>query len=143
MKKIFVLFLFVSFAFAAIGQDAYVLKPKNFMGWGTAADTLTADVVANYTVEVKTAELLNYSVALETDSVSGTAAYTALLQSSMNNKDWTNLDTITLTGGADKYEQFVPASTTAGARYYRVNVTATSAAQKSLLYVYWTFRRTY
>lgn len=143
MKKIFVLFLFVAFSFAVSAQDAYVTKPKNFSGWGTAADTLTASTSFTYTVSVKTAELLNYSVQLGTDSVSGTPAFTAYLQTSMNGSNWTNLDTITHTGGADKYEFFAPTTTTAGNLYYRVIITATAAAQKSELHVYWTFRRTY
>lgn len=139
MKKIFVLIMVVMVSLATFAQNTYVTAPKSVNGWGTAADTLTASAVKYYTLSVKSPSLLKYSVAIFTDAVSGTPAFTALLQVSMDNVNWVDLDTITLSGGGDKYGDFAPSSNEATKRYYRIKITATSATQKSLIYCYWTF----
>lgn len=139
MKSIFLFLVLTVLTIAVSAQQAYVTAPQSVNGWATAADTLTASAVKTYTVSVKSAQLLKFSVAIFSDEVSGTPAYTALLQYSMDNVNWVNADTITHSGGGDKYADFEPANTDATKRFYRIQITATSAAQKSALKCYWIF----
>ena len=139
MKKLVILLSFLVFAVATMAQNTYIVTPKTFTGWGTTADTLTASVVKSYTIEVKATQVMVMNLVLRTDSVSGTGAYTALLMRSMDGVNWLNVDTISLTGGASKYAEFDPVNTYF--KYYKVQVTATSAAQKQRMYLYVTARR--
>lgn len=130
MKKVFIL-LSLLVAITASSQDVNSLLRKggSFEGLGRQGDTLVASGTVNYVLELSDEVYGVMKLAIESDSVSGTPAYTAYLQSSLNGETWDNIDTITHTGGADNYEVF--GSVNATDTYYRVAITATVAAQKN------------
>lgn len=135
MKKLFILLM----AVMAIGVTARVSTgtvqtPANISAWGTAADTLTASVADTLVMNVRSNYAGKMNLLLFTDAVSGTPAYSAVLSGSINQLGWTALDTIAHSGGGDKTAYFDLQDLKYN--YYRVIITATSAAQKSRLYLY-------
>jgi len=124
--------------------------------WGTAADTLTASVAKTQVISLSTNEFKDFAISVFTDSVSGTPAYTAKLEYSLDGTNYFSILSaadVTHTGGLDKsfdwksiyYKTFsVTGDTTTImvhspvlAKYLKVTLTATSAAQKSLCYGYY------
>lgn len=114
-------------------------KPGNFLYWGTAADTLIADDTKSYVFLIDAPEVMSLSLALETDRVSGDVAYTAYTLKSQNNKDWIGIDTTAITADTGHYIEFSSKDT--DHVYYKVQVTATAAVQKNLLYLWGNLRR--
>ena len=78
-------------------------------------------------------------ICLFSDSVSGTPAYTAILYKQYGTLTYLPVDTITHSGGGDKTAVFEMFYLTANK--YKVTVTATSAAQKSRLYLKGVYRQ--
>lgn len=118
--------------FIALGLQAQtkLTKPGKFEGLNKQRDTLTASSTVNYNIEIGNDISGVLNIALETDSLSGTPAYTAYLYQSQNGEDWGNpVDTITHSGGADNYESF--GTVNINNTFYKVEVNATAAAQKS------------
>jgi hypothetical protein len=135
MKKLFILLL----AVIAISVSARVTTkvfntPANIAAWGTAADTLVASAADTLVLKVTSNYVGKMNLLLFTDAVSGTPAYSAVLSGSINQVGWTALDTITHSGGGDKTAYFDLQDLKYN--YYRVIITATSDAQKQLLYLY-------
>lgn len=133
MKKLFVLTVCLFITFSMFGQT-HLRKGGSFFGLGTQQDTLTASQTINYDLKIGNEVFGIMTLALESDSISGTSAYSAYLQKSLKENatgaEWANVDTITHTGGADDYGEFDAINATHG--YYRVSIVATAAAQKSL-----------
>lgn len=113
--------------------------PANIIAWGTAADTLTASVSDTLTMKLTSETVGKVNLLLFTDAVSGTPAFTAVLFGSINQVLWVPLDTITHSGGGDKTAYFDAQDLVYN--YYRVKITATSAAQKSREYLYGIMRK--
>lgn len=135
MKKLFILL----FAVIAISVSARVTTkvfntPANIAAWGTAADTLVASAADTLVLKVTSNYVGKMNLLLITDEVSGTTAYSAVLSGSINQLGWTALDTIAHSGGGDKTAYFDLQDLKYN--YYRVIITASSAAQKQLLYLY-------
>lgn len=135
MKKLFILL----FAVIAVGVSARVTTkvfntPANIAAWGTAADTLVASAADTLVLKVTSNYVGKMNLLLITDKVSGTPAYSAVLSGSINQLGWTALDTIAHSGGGDKTAYFDLQDLKYN--YYRVIITATSDAQKQLLYLY-------
>jgi hypothetical protein len=124
--------------------------------WGTAADTLTASVAKTQVIPIGSNEWKDFSFAIFTDSVSGTPAYTAKIEYSLDGTNYFAIESaanVTHTGGADKsfawqskyYKTYsVTGDTTTIwvespvlAKYLKVTLTATAAGQKSLCYGYY------
>lgn len=144
MKKLIILLTLAVFTFSVNAQRVYTFA-------GTAADTLTASVAKTYDIPVGTKQL-DFSIDVDTDSVSGTPAYTAKLEYTLNGTDFYPIlsapDDVH-TGGADNaaawqsryYKTFsVTGDTTTIfvhtpvlAKAVRVTLTATAAAQKSTI----------
>lgn len=135
MKKIiFIAFLFVAIAISARVTTETYNTPANVAEWGTAADTLTASVADTLVMKVTSNYVGKMNLVLFTDAVSGTPAYSAVLSGSVNQVGWTALDTIAHSGGGDKTAYFDVQDLVYN--YYRIIITATSAAQKSREYLY-------
>lgn len=135
MKKLFILL----FAVISVGVSARVTTkvfntPANIAAWGTAADTLVASAADTLVLKVTSNYVGKMNLLLFTDAVSGTPAYSAVLSGSINQLGWTALDTIAHSGGGDKTAYFDLQDLKYN--YYRVIITATSAAQKQLLHLY-------
>ena len=135
MKKLFILLMSV----VALGVTARVTTqvynaPANISAWGTAADTLTASVADTLVMKVTSNYVGKMNLLLFTDEVSGTPAYSAVLAGSINQVSWVALDTIAHSGGGDKTAYYDLQDLKYN--YYRVIITATSAAQKSRMYLY-------
>ena len=135
MKKLIILLM----AVCALGVAARVTTqgyttPANIAAWGTAADTLTASVADTLVMKVTSNYVGKMNLLLFTDAVSGTPAYSAVLSGSINQVGWTALDTISHSGGGDKTAYFDLQDIKYN--YYRVIITATSAAQESVLHLY-------
>lgn len=143
MKK-FILLLSLVLCFALVstevqGQDIVNAKKLSLIQGGAANDTLTASTTFNYSVFIAEDDLLRYRVTFEEDSVSGTPSFTSLLQGSMNNTSWVNLDTMVVSTGVDSTFYFT--NTTGNDwDYLRVNTVGTATAQKSNIKVRWRFR---
>ena len=131
MKNIFIVLSLVVALGVSAQSTTYLKKGGKFVGLNESSDTLTASATINYTVVLGGEIYGRITIAVESDSVSGTSAYSAYLQKSMNNEDWINVDTVAHTGGADDYAEFDAQN--ADHNYYRVRIVATSAAQKSNL----------
>jgi hypothetical protein len=71
---------------------------------------------------------------LFTKKASGTPAYSAVLSGSINQIGWTALDTIAHSGGGDKTAYFELQELKYN--YYRIIITADTAAQESVLHLY-------
>jgi len=135
MRNIFLfLALIACVSLSAQGGTKYLRKGGSFAMGGTAADTTAASETVNYVMVLPGEGYGVLSLAVESDSVSGTAAYSAYLQKSLNNEDWVNVDTVAHSGGGDDYGEFdaVNASHT----YWRVSVVVTAATQKSDLKIW-------
>jgi hypothetical protein len=136
MKKL-ILFLFaivvLSAAFARVTTKVFK-TPANIEVWGTPADTLIASVSDTAVMKITSDYVGKVNLLLFSDAVSGTPAYTAVLQGSINQASYVALDTITHSGGGDKLAYFAVQDLVYN--YYRVIITASSAAQKSRLYIY-------
>lgn len=136
MKKL-ILFLFaivvLSTAFARVTTKVFK-TPANIEVWGTPADTLTASVSDTAVMKITSDYVGKVNLLLFSDAVSGTPAYTAVLQGSINQASYVALDTITHSGGGDKLAYFAVQDLVYN--YYRVIITASGAAQKSRLYIY-------
>ena len=120
--------------FIAVGLSAQtkLTKGGSFKGLNRQGDTLTASTTVNYTIELGDNVYGVINLALESDSVSGTPAYTAYLYKSLNGEDWgTPIDTITHSGGLDDYAEFSGVNATS--TYYKMEINATAATQKSQL----------
>jgi hypothetical protein len=157
MKKVGILIMIVLFAFSMKAQ-----RVNSF--WGTAADTLTASVAKTQVIPIGTNEWKDFSITVFTDSVSGTPAYTAKLEYSLDGTNYhaiTGVSNVTHNGGLDKsfawQSKTIYTFTTAGdttltgtavnhelyidapvmAKYLKVTLTATATAQKSLCYGYY------
>jgi hypothetical protein len=117
-----------------ISAQTHLRSGGSFYGLGKQQDTLIASQTLNYDLKIGNEVFGVMNLGLESDSVSGTPAYSAYLQESLKENatgtEWTNLDTITHTGGADHYEEFSAVNVTHG--YYRISIVATATAQKSL-----------
>lgn len=135
MKKLLILLMAVmTIGVAARVTTKYYSTPANIAAWGTAADTLSASVADTLVLKVTSDYVGKMNLLLFTDAVSGTPAYSAVLSGSINQLGWTALDTITHSGGGDKTAYFDLQDLKYN--YYRVIITASSAAQKSRLYLY-------
>ena len=136
MKKL-ILFLFaivvLSTAFARVTTKVFK-TPANIEVWGTTADTLIASVSDTAVLKITSDYVGKVNLLLFSDAVSGTPAYTAVLEGSINQASYVALDSITHAGGGDKLAYF--AAQDLIYNYYRVIITATSDAQKSRLYIY-------
>lgn len=149
MKKLFILFTVVLFAFSVKAQ-----RVNSF--WGTEADTLTANVAKTQVIPIGTNEWKDFSFSVFTDSVSGTPAYTAKIEYSLDGTNYFAIEgvsDVTHTGGLDKsfsllsrnYKTYSVSGDTTTiwvnspvlAKYIKVTLTATSAEQKSLCYGYY------
>ena len=132
MKKLFILLgLVISLGISA---QTNLRENGSFKGLGKQFDALVASQTVNYDLELGDKVYGVLIIAVESDSVSGTSAYSAYLQKSLNGEDFVNVDTITHTGGADDYAEFDGASTTH--TYWRVSTVATSATQESKLKIW-------
>ena len=148
MKKLIVLFVFVLFVFSLQAQ-----RVVSF--WGTAADTLTASVAKTEIIKIGTDGYKDFAITVFTDSVSGTPAYTAKIEYSLDGTNYFAIESaanVTHTGGADKSlawkSQYYKTYSVTGdtttiwvhspvlANYIKVTLTATATAQKSLCYGY-------
>ena len=128
MKYLFLILISIA-SLSLSAQDAIVRNGKKIVGLGTASDTLVADQVVNFSLELFGDVYGVLQLAIETDEISGTSAYEAYLQKSMNNEDWLNVDTVSHSGGGDNYEEYNLVNATH--LNYRININATSATQKS------------
>jgi hypothetical protein len=134
MKKLIILLMAVmAFGVTARVTTKTYTTPANIAAWGTTADTLTASVADTLVMKVTSNYVGKMNLLLFTDSVSGTPAYSAVLSGSINQVGWTVLDTISHSGG-DKTAYFDLQDIKYN--YYRVIITATGDAQKSVQYLY-------
>ena len=124
----------LSTAFARVTTKVFK-TPANIEVWGTTADTLIASVSDTAVLKITSDYVGKVNLLLFSDAVSGTPAYTAVLEGSINQASYVALDSITHSGGGgDKMAYF--AAQDLIYNYYRVIITATSDAQKSRLYIY-------
>ena len=135
MKKILFLLAFVMAFTAVKGQNYGIIT-----GWGTAADTLVASATKTYEFTYIGSVASLAEIAIFTDEISGTPAFTAVLYKQMGTLGYVSTgDTITHSGGGDKLAHFTPIRLSANK--YKVSIVATSAAQKSRLYLKGTYRQ--
>jgi len=133
MKK-FILFLAMALMSVSMFSQKLYITPANISQWGLAGDTLVASTADTTVFKVTTDYVGKMNLLLFTDAVSGTPAYSAVLSASINKLSWVPVDTVTHSGGGDKLAYFALQDVVYN--YYRVIITATSAAQKSRLYLY-------
>lgn len=135
MKKLLILLMaVVAISVTARNTTKTYKTPANIAEWGTAADTLTASVADTLTMKVTSNYVGKINLVLFTDSVSGTPAYSAVLSGSINGILYVPLDTIAYSGGGDTTAYFTAQDLIYN--YYRVIITADTAAQKQRLYLY-------
>jgi hypothetical protein len=139
MKKLFILLgLFICVAISAQIDTQYLRKGGSFSLGNTAADTLTASTTLNYLIVLPGEGYGVMTLAVESDSVSGTSAYSAYLQKSLKpdavGDEWINVDTVAHTGGADDYGEFDAVNATH--TYWRISFVSTAATQKSNLKIW-------
>lgn len=121
--------LFVALSLSA---QTKLTKGGSFKGLNKQGDTLTASATVSYTIELGNEVYGVLNLAIESDSVSGTSAYSSYLETSLNGEDWgVPIDTITHSGGGDDYAEFDAVNATD--TYIRIRTVATSATQKSIL----------
>lgn len=149
MKKVLIILMFLF-----VGLYVNAQRVNSF--WGTSADTLTASVAKTQVIPIGTNEWKDFSFSIFTDSVSGTPAYTAKIEYSLDDTRYFAIESaanVTHTGGADKsfawsskyYKTYSVSGDTTTiwfdnpvlAKYLKVTLTATSATQKSLCYGYY------
>jgi hypothetical protein len=149
MKKVLIIFTLLLFGIYANAQ-----RVNSF--WGTANDTLDASVVKTQVIPIGTNEWKDFSVTVFTDSVSGTPAFTAKIEYSLDGTNYFAIESaadVTHTGGADKSLAWlskgdvtysVSGDTTTIfldspvlAKYLKITLTATATAQQSLCYGYY------
>lgn len=106
----------------------------SFHSLGRQYDTLVESQTFNYNLELGDNVYGVMTIAVESDTISGTSAYSSYLQKSLNGEDFVNVDTITHTGGNPDYGEFDPVNTTH--TYWQVSTVATATAQRSLLKVW-------
>lgn len=112
--------------------DTYLKSGGQFHCMGGQGDTTSASQTIDYTIGIDGDLYGVISVAVESDSVSGTPAYSSYIFASQNGEDWgTPIDTITHTGGADDYAEFDAINATKNV--YLIRTITTAAAQKSTL----------
>jgi|LGOV01.1.fsa_nt_gb hypothetical protein len=129
MKNLFVLLgLLLALSISA---QTNLRKNGKFKALGRQFDTLVASQTVNYNLELGDDVYGVMTIAVESDTVSGTSAYSSYLQKSMNGEDYVNVDTIAHSGGNPDYEEFEPVNTTHP--YWRISTVATATAQKSFL----------
>lgn len=102
-----------------------------FFALGRQYDTLVASQTLNYDLELGDDVYGVMTIAVESDTVSGTSAYSSYLMKSMNGEDYVPVDTIAHTGGNPDYGEFDPVNTTHP--YWRISTVATATAQRSFL----------
>ncbi len=134
MKKVLFIFALV-FSFVGLSAQNYGI----ITGFGTAADTLVANATKTYEFTYVGSVASKCEICLFSDSVSGTPAYTAILYKKYGTLTYLPVDTITHSGGGDKTAVFEMFYLTANK--YKVTVTATSAPQKSRLYLKGVYRQ--
>ncbi len=157
MKKLFILFTLLLFG-------VYVNAQRVNTFWGTANDTLDASVAKTQVIPISSNDPLDFVVAVFTDSVSGTPAYTAKIEYSLDGTNYfaiLSAPNVVHTGGLSKSLAWNVRNTytytTAGdtiadgtsidhklfietpvlAKYIKVTLTATATAQQSLCYGYY------
>lgn len=135
MKKLILFLMLCTLGYSA--ANAITVPDKLKLGT-TAADTLIASAVKTYTFDVFTNFTGKANILLFSDSVSGTPAYSAVLSGSIDGLLYVPLDTIAHSGGGDKLAYFAPFEMIYNK--YKIVITATSAAQKSRLYIYGVLR---
>ena len=120
--------------FAVQGQGIIQDKELKLYQGGQPSDTLITSTTKDYSVYIFSDNLFTYRVTVEVDSTSGTPQFSSVLQGSMNNATWSNIDTIVYTSGVDTTFYF---NETLGNTwdYLRINNVATSTAQKSKIKV--------
>lgn len=134
MKKI----LFI----LALMFSVFALNAQNFgtiTGFGTAADTLVASATKTYEFTYVGSVASKCEICLFSDEISGTPAYTAILYKQYGTFTYLPVDTITHSGGGDKTAVFEMFYLTANK--YKITVVATSATQKSRLYLKGVYRQ--
>ena len=137
MKKIlFILIGIIAFAFMAQAQDAYVPRSgTNFNINLDAGDTIsdnsttlskTIGVGAKHAVQL-------YSIQVSLDSISGTPTEAWVLAGSMDNSNWTNIDTVSWAGStSDTTFYYTDISTGVLWPYMRVLGTESGTAKAQL-----------
>lgn len=129
MKK-FLVFLALSFSLMiGVNAQKVVKTGGDFLLFGKASDTTSASATLSDEMIIERGVYGVATIAVESDEVSGTPAYSAYLQKSMNGRDWVDIDTIAHSGGGDDYGVFDPVNLEQS--YYRIYVVVTSATQKS------------
>ena len=134
MKKVLFIFALV-FSFVGLSAQNYGI----ITGFGTTADTLVASASKTYEFTYVGSTASKCEICLFSDEVSGTPAYTAVLYKQFGGLSYLPVDTITHSGGGDKTAVFDIFYLTANR--YKVTVTATSATQKSRLYLKGVYRQ--
>lgn len=134
MKKVLFIFALV-FSFVGLSAQNYGI----ITGFGTTADTLVASASKTYEFTYVGSVASKCEICLFSDEVSGTPAYTAVLYKQFGGLSYLPVDTITHSGGGDKTAVFDVFYMTANK--YKVTVTATSATQKSRLYLKGVYRQ--
>ena len=136
MKNILIIIaLFTSLCVSAQNVNSKLTKGGTFKGLNKQGDTLVASGTVDYVLELGSDVFGLMDIAIESDSVSGTAAYSSYLYGSMNGVDWgTPIDTVIHSGGGDNYGKFDLLNATQV--YYLISTEATSATQKSKLKIF-------
>jgi hypothetical protein len=128
MRNLFVLIgLIIALSLSA---QTKLTKGGAFKGLDKQGDTLVASDTLDYTLEIGNDVYGIMNLAVESDSVSGVAAYDSYLYKSLNGVDWGSpIDTISLTGGGDSYLEYITVNATS--TYYLIRTISTGATQKS------------
>lgn len=129
------LFIFLGLLLTlSISAQTNLRSNGKFKALGKQYDTIATSQTVNYDLELGDNVYGVMTVAVESDTISGTSAYSSYLQKSMNGEDYVNVDTISHSGGGNDYEEFEPVYTTH--TYWRVSTVATSGTQKSYLKIW-------
>lgn len=119
----------------SISAQTELKRGGSFQGLNKQGDTLVASGTVTYDLQLGNDVFGVMELAVESDSVSGTSAYSAYLYESLNGVDWgTAIDTVTHSGGGDDYGKYDLINATE--TYYRVSIVATGATQKSNLKIW-------
>lgn len=161
MKRLLILLTLVVFTLSVNAQRVYTF-------WGTAIDTLDASVVKTQVIPIGTNQYQDFVVSVFTDSVSGTPAFTAKIEYSLDGTNyfailsapdithsggldkslsWSGINTFTFTTAGDTtltgdlVNHQIIVNTPVLAKFLKVTLTATGAAQQSLCYGYYIIKK--
>ena len=139
MKRIIgLLVIFAALSLQVVAQDAYVSRNgTNFHVSLDAGDTILNTATLSKVISLGAKQSVQlYSIQVTMDSISGTPAHTIVLAGSIDNSNYTDIDTVSWGGSAsDTTFIWTDISTGVAWPFMRVKVTGSSTSKSQMTYL--------